>query len=108
MSSRLLHVFRFVCHRFLIILTCLRDHLVLKMIANILPQDKKHVVGGTVEVNGVDSGDEDIVWSVSISILTIILAFFLAPISNSAQFSTHDSDRMLYLMLIRLIDSMDT
>ena len=78
------------------------------MIANILPQDKKHVVGGTVEVNGVDSGDEDIVWSVSISILTIILAFFLAPISNSAQFSTHDSDRMLYLMLTRLIDSMDT
>ena len=76
------------------------------MIANILPQDKKHVVGGTVEVNGVDSGDEDIVWSVSISILTIILAFFLAPISNSAQFS--NSDRMLYLMLIRLIDSMDT
>ena len=44
-------------------LTCLRNRIVLKMIANILPQDKKHVVGGSVEVNGVDSNDEDIVWS---------------------------------------------
>lgn len=36
---------------------------VLKMIANLLPKDKKRSVGGSVEVNGVDSNDKDIIWS---------------------------------------------
>ena len=38
---------------------------VLKMIANLLPEDGKHTVGGTVEVNGINSKDTDIIWSVS-------------------------------------------
>ena len=33
------------------------------MIANLLPQDSSHTLGGTVEVNGVDSQDDEIVWS---------------------------------------------
>ena len=37
---------------------------VLKMIANILTEDSRHIVGGSVQVNGVDSKDNDIVWSV--------------------------------------------
>ena len=35
------------------------------MIANLLPEDSKRVVGGSVEVNGLDSKDNDVVWSVS-------------------------------------------
>jgi hypothetical protein len=38
---------------------------VLKMIANRLPEDKKHVVGGTVLVNGIDRLDKEYYWSVS-------------------------------------------
>ena len=38
---------------------------VLKMIANLLPRDKNNEVGGTVTVNGVESTDKNIVWSVS-------------------------------------------
>jgi ABC-type multidrug transport system ATPase subunit len=37
--------------------------LVLKMIAGLLPEDKGKVVGGSVQVNGVDSKDDSIVWS---------------------------------------------
>ena len=33
------------------------------MIANLLPQDSSHTLGGTVEVNGVDSQEDEIVWS---------------------------------------------
>lgn len=39
--------------------------LVLKMIANRLPMDSKHVVGGSVVVNGIDSQEKEIIWSVS-------------------------------------------
>ena len=39
---------------------------VLKMIAKLLPEDKNRVIGGSVQVNGVDSKDKDIVWSVSL------------------------------------------
>lgn len=39
---------------------------VLKMIANRLPEDKKHVVGGTVLVNGIDRLDKEYYWSVSL------------------------------------------
>jgi hypothetical protein len=35
------------------------------MIANRLPEDKKHVVGGTVLVNGIDRLDKEYYWSVS-------------------------------------------
>ena len=38
---------------------------VLKMIAGLLPEDGTHAVGGSVEVNGVNSKEKDIVWSVS-------------------------------------------
>ena len=38
---------------------------VLKMIANMLPRDKNNHVGGTVTVNGVESTDKNVVWSVS-------------------------------------------
>lgn len=37
----------------------------LKMIANIITKDSKHVLGGSVQVNGFDSNDNEIVWSVS-------------------------------------------
>lgn len=39
---------------------------VLKMIANRLAEDKKHVVGGTVLVNGIDRLDKEYYWSVSL------------------------------------------
>ena len=39
----------------------------LKMIANTLPRDKNHEVGGTITVNGMDSSDKDVLWSVSMS-----------------------------------------
>lgn len=37
---------------------------VLKMIANLLPEDENHIVGGSVLVNGVDSRNKEIVWRV--------------------------------------------
>ena len=40
---------------------------VLKMIAGLLPEDKKRSIGGSVEINGVDSKDEDYTWSVSVN-----------------------------------------
>ena len=33
------------------------------MIANLLPTDSKHKLGGSVEVNSIDSQDKEIVWS---------------------------------------------
>lgn len=38
----------------------------LKMIANTLPQDKTHVIGGDVSVNGMSASDKDVVWTVSV------------------------------------------
>ena len=35
----------------------------LKMIANLLPRDSHHTIGGSVEVNGVNSKSDEIVWS---------------------------------------------
>jgi hypothetical protein len=37
---------------------------VLKMIANLLPEDGNHIVGGSVVVNGVDSRNREIIWPV--------------------------------------------
>ena len=37
---------------------------VLKMIANLLPEDRNHIVGGSVVVNGVDSRNREIIWPV--------------------------------------------
>ena len=39
--------------------------IVLKMIADRLPEDSKHKVGGSVEVNGVNRKNDKICWSVS-------------------------------------------
>jgi ABC-type multidrug transport system fused ATPase/permease subunit len=38
---------------------------VLKMIADRLPEDSKHIIGGNVEVNGVNRKNDEIYWSVS-------------------------------------------
>mmetsp|Transcript_2153 Transcript_2153/g.3908 ORF Transcript_2153/g.3908 Transcript_2153/m.3908 type:complete len:1099 (-) Transcript_2153:1265-4561(-) len=35
----------------------------LKMIANLLLQDKDHVVGGSVSINGVEASDENVFWT---------------------------------------------
>jgi hypothetical protein len=35
------------------------------MIADRLPEDSKHKVGGSVEVNGVNRKNDEICWSVS-------------------------------------------
>jgi hypothetical protein len=34
------------------------------MIANLLPEDGNHIVGGSVVVNGVDSRNREIIWPV--------------------------------------------
>ena len=39
------------------------------MIAGLLPEDDRHNVGGSVEVNGVSSKDENIIWSVSDAVI---------------------------------------
>jgi ABC-type multidrug transport system fused ATPase/permease subunit len=40
----------------------------LKIIANTLRQDAKHVVGGEVTVNGISTKDKEVVWSVSATV----------------------------------------
>ena len=38
------------------------------MIANLLPEDGNHIVGGSVMVNGVDSRNKEIVWRVRLAV----------------------------------------
>jgi hypothetical protein len=40
------------------------------MIADRLPEDSKHIVGGSVEVNGIDRKNGEIHWSVSLVLHT--------------------------------------
>ena len=42
------------------------------MIANLLPNDDNHIVGGSVEVNGVCSRNKDIVWPVRRDVFDLI------------------------------------
>ena len=57
------------------------------MIADLLPEDSRHIIGGSVEVNGIDRKDDEIYWTVS---SVDISELFRLGLINHVHISAHE------------------
>ena len=75
------------------------------MIADRLPEDSKHKVGGSVEVNGVNRKNDNIYWSVSFDDTHEVLCLELI---NCEYILVHDqSSSSSYKNIVSYVDQID-